>query len=475
MNKKLQELRRNLTEKLKEARDLIDAGKIEEGQKATEEAEGIKKEIVLEEKVSSLEDTISDDSNIEDIPATREEPKKVETRVAVVRYLRGKKLSKEERDVLVETSTPGEDQNSVAVIVPQDISTEIEELKRQYKPLKQFVDVQSTGTNAGSFVFENGDSISPLLDLTEATEIGELTSPTLRNKSFVIKDKGGILPISNTLLSDEKGGLMKYINKWFARKQVVTENADILRVLKLNGVSVNATLPEDIKTAINTQLDPELLNGAIIITNQTGFNIMDNWVDATGRPLMQPSITNPTSKILFGLPVEKYSNGNIPNNQNGSSPVYIGNLNEAVKFMDREQFTIASSKEAGFTKNVTLIRLTERYDVVSKDENAYLKISLTAPSTQRVVNVRNVTETTDTPETPETPAVTNYTVSFNADGGTPTPESQTVASGSTATEPATDPTKEGATFTHWALTGTTTEYDFTTAVTGNVSLVAIYE
>ena len=34
MNKNLIELRRNLTEKLKEARELIDAGKIEEEQKA---------------------------------------------------------------------------------------------------------------------------------------------------------------------------------------------------------------------------------------------------------------------------------------------------------------------------------------------------------------------------------------------------------------------------------------------------------
>ena len=45
MNKKLIELRRNLTAKLKEARELIDAGKVEEGQKATQEAQEIKDQI----------------------------------------------------------------------------------------------------------------------------------------------------------------------------------------------------------------------------------------------------------------------------------------------------------------------------------------------------------------------------------------------------------------------------------------------
>jgi HK97 family phage major capsid protein len=470
MNKKEQELRRSLTDKLKEARELIDAGKIEEGQKVTEEAESIRSKIELEEKMSSLENVITDESKVEELEVKKNEPKKIESRAVITKFLRGKKLTEEERKVLVETTTPGEDQNSVAVIVPEDISTEIEELKRQYKPLKQYVDVQTTGTNAGSFVYENGDSITPLLDLTEATEIGELTSPTLKNKSFVIKDKGGILPISNTLLSDEKGGLLKYINKWFARKQVVTENADILKTLKTYGVKLSAKMPEEVKTAINTLLDPELILGSVIITNQSGFNIMDNWVDATGKPLMQPVLGSATDKALFGYPVVEYSDTNITNNADGSSPVYIGNLNEAVKFMDREQFTIASSTEAGFTKNVTLIRLTERYDVVPKDEKAYLNISLSAPTTQRVVNVKEVTSTE-----PTTPVVTNYSVSFNADGGTPTPDAQIVASGSVATAPTTAPTKEGATFKHWAVTGTTTEYNFSTPVTANLTLVAIYE
>ena len=42
MNKKLIELRRKLTEKLKEARELINEGKVEEGQKATKPADPVK-------------------------------------------------------------------------------------------------------------------------------------------------------------------------------------------------------------------------------------------------------------------------------------------------------------------------------------------------------------------------------------------------------------------------------------------------
>ncbi len=402
MNKNLIELRRKLTEKLKEARELIDAGKIEEGQNATKEAQEIKDKIVLEEEVEALEETISENNEVVEVENRSTPKKKVETRAALVKFLQGKTLSKEERDVLVETSTPGEDQNSVAVIIPQDIFTEINELKRQYKPLKQFVDVQPTSTTSGSFVYENGDTIEPFVDITEATEIGELMSPTLKQQKFAITDKGGILPISNTLLSDEKGGLVKYINKWLARKSVITDNRKILAILKDNGIKLNASTHAEIKSAINTKLDPELLTGTVIITNQNGFDIMDQWVDATGKPILQPNPQDPTKKMLSGINIEVYANTNIPD-ENDASPVYIGNLEEAVKFMDREEMALAVSKEAGFTKNLTLIRAIQRDDVVTKDTNSYLNIKLTKSTEQPIVYVKNVTEVANASVTPTTP------------------------------------------------------------------------
>ena len=414
MNKKLIELRRNLTAKLKEARELIDAGKVEEGQKATKEAQEIKDQIILEEQMQELEETVSEGNEVVEVEETRTKKKLVETRTALVKYLQGKHLTKEERDVLVETTTPGDDQNSVAVIIPQDIYTEINELKRQYKPLKQFVDVQTTSTTSGSFVYENGDTIEPFVDITEATEIGEMLSPTLKQQKFAITDKGGILPISNTLLSDEKGGLVKYINKWIARKSVITDNRKILAVLKANGIKLNASTHAEIKSAINTKLDPELLNGAIIITSQNGFDIMDNWVDATGKPILQPNPQDPTKKMLAGINIEVYANTNIKD-EDGASPVYIGNLEEAVKFMDREEMALAVSKEAGFTKNLTLIRAIQRDDVVTKDVKSYLNIKLTAPKEKPVVYVKNVTETT--PAQPQPQSVEPQNTPVTPEGG----------------------------------------------------------
>lgn len=67
--------------------------------------------------------------------------------------------------------------------------------------------------------------------------------------------------------------------------------------------------------------------------------------------------------------------------------------------------------------------------------------------------------------------VLENTVTFDADGGTPEPETQYVQDGEKATKPA-DPAKAGFTFAEWYLEGATTPYDFSTPVTEDITLVA---
>ena len=62
----------------------------------------------------------------------------------------------------------------------------------------------------------------------------------------------------------------------------------------------------------------------------------------------------------------------------------------------------------------------------------------------------------------------NYTVTFDAKGGTPTPDAQTVVEDGTATAPTL--TKDGYTFVEWRLDGK--KYDFSTKVTKDITLVA---
>ena len=69
-------------------------------------------------------------------------------------------------------------------------------------------------------------------------------------------------------------------------------------------------------------------------------------------------------------------------------------------------------------------------------------------------------------------AVTSYSVTFNADGGTPAPAIQTLNGGSLVTQPA-DPVKSGSIFVEWQYPNGTV-YDFNTPVTSDLNLIAVY-
>ena len=64
-----------------------------------------------------------------------------------------------------------------------------------------------------------------------------------------------------------------------------------------------------------------------------------------------------------------------------------------------------------------------------------------------------------------------YTVTFDTQGGTPV-ASQTVTENGTVTRPS-DPTRDGYTFKGWQLDGA--DYDFTTPVTADITLTAVWE
>ncbi|MEI6607824.1 MAG: InlB B-repeat-containing protein, partial [Verrucomicrobiota bacterium] len=69
-------------------------------------------------------------------------------------------------------------------------------------------------------------------------------------------------------------------------------------------------------------------------------------------------------------------------------------------------------------------------------------------------------------------SISNYTVSFNMDGGSPTISSQSVQYNTTATQPS-DPTKTGNTFAGWySDAGLTTSFSFSTLITADIALYA---
>ena len=68
-----------------------------------------------------------------------------------------------------------------------------------------------------------------------------------------------------------------------------------------------------------------------------------------------------------------------------------------------------------------------------------------------------------------------YTVTFDANGGSPTPQKQIVKAGETAAAPADNPSKQGYVFLFWSLDNAVTAYNFQIPVKDDITLTAKWE
>lgn len=390
----LRELRQKFAALVADAKKLSNEGKLEEAKAKTEEAKAINEQIKQAEEIERMEEELQGDAGTPVAEPTADN--KADVNKAFLKALMGKRLTPAE-NALIERADSETDEPNGSILVPQDENTRINEYKRQYKSLRTHVREYRTTVISGSFVYENNSTMSLLQDIDEMEEIPQEEGPKFKTKGYSIKNKGAILPVSNYLLADEQSGLMSYVGRWFARKAVKTENADILAVMLADKTAKALADWKALKRSLNKDLDPALVPGSVIVTNQDGFDELDNAVDENGRPILQPDPKNPTQKMFKGLTIDVYSNNDLPS-KDGKAPIFYGNLEEAITFVVRERYEVAKSKEAGFTKNATLIRILERYDVIKTDNEAYIYGELAI--TDGATNESN-TEKTEEEQNPE--------------------------------------------------------------------------
>lgn len=336
-------------------------GKIDEAHAKLEEIKSLRKSIEVQEALEEEEVT-----NFQGVPSARVEADEV---VAFNKAVLGKTLSEPENALVERVGEDG------GYLVPEEQKTEIEEYKRQLIPLKDFCNVIPVGTLSGKMPLEveSGDK---LIEFGELTEINQSTIK-FGQLAWELGDYGDIIPISNTLLQDEKANLTSFIKRRFSKKAVRTENEKILEILN-TATKVNGEDYKIIITALNTKLDPAIAKSAIIITNQTGFEYLDQLEDGNGRPLLTDMLSKPGSKMLKGKEIVVLSDQEMKTTAAKDSTFFVGDLEEAVAFFDRDAYDMAISKEAGFTKYATMMRVVERFDVQTMDAKAVVRVDIKA-------------------------------------------------------------------------------------------------
>lgn len=270
-------------------------------------------------------------------------------------------------------------------LVPVDIDNTIHELKRELLPLSDLFNVESVSAPTGWRPIDTAPS-TPMPEIDEmGTVPNNSDQPAFGKVNYALAKRGLRIPISNELMADEDANLMAYLGRWFAKKLVITENYLLLAALGTPSTALTSgtiTAEGAIKTILNKSLDPAISAAAVVITNQTGFDALDQLVDDTGRGLLQPDPTNATQKKIFGRNIRVMSDAQLPNlSTNTYAPFYIGDMKEFATLFHKGTFEVASTDIGGdaWVKDLTEVRGIARLGVSKFDTAAVVarKLALT--------------------------------------------------------------------------------------------------
>lgn len=379
MSEELKKLLDGIKAKKQEVRDLCKAGKIEDAAKAKDELKELQAQFDL---LYDLEQDKLDDMQQQAAAGTAkkvvDQTKKIAGAfVNAIKAAVGKgDLSADDKEIL-NSMNEGTDEDG-GLTVPKDIRTAVKELRRSEDALETLVNVEPVTTLSGSRVIERYADQTPFDNVDEAAEFPEVSTPQFEKIDYKVKKKGGILKVTQELLSDTAENIIGYLKRWIAKKAKATRNFMI--IAKIREITKDAEVPvnglDDLKRIFNVLLDPAIALGASVVTNQDGYNWLDTLKDKNGNYIMQPDPTKPMSTLLFGkYPVKKVSNKTLPSKavEGGyKAPIVCGDLKEAITIFDRETLTIDISKVAGdlWGKDQTGIKVRERLDIQSVDEEA---------------------------------------------------------------------------------------------------------
>lgn len=241
--------------------------------------------------------------------------------------------------------TPGEDGG---FLVPEDIDHQINELRRTLNPLAPLFGAENVSTNSGWRVMDSAPTTG-MIAVDEMGEIQQGEQPSFSRVLYKLTKYAMFLPVSNELASDEVANLFAYLSRWFAKKAVITENGLLLGALG-DLVAQDVAAGDEIKgikTALNVALDPAISLTASILTNQSGFNVLDCLTDETGRPLLNPDPKTGTPKMANGRTIHVVSDAVLKNTDGGKAPLYIGDMKQYATLFKRNPLEILSTNIGG--------------------------------------------------------------------------------------------------------------------------------
>lgn len=368
------EMKKQLDALKNEIKTLQAAGKVNEAHGKLDELNTMKNAIAVQEAIEQeemenfagnpVEHTVTVDNSV------------MQNRVFNKQILNMPLTEDEKKYATNAVGTPGQAggiKSKGGYLLPEEQFNRLIEYRRGLIALKDLCEVIPVTRRSGSIPTTVEDD-SELINFDELNDISK-KDINFAQISYNVGTYGEIIPVANELLEDIDIDLISVIGRRFVRKGINTENSKIIALLQTITPKAGDSY-DDIKTALNVSLDPAISATAVIITNQNGFDYLDQVKLDNGLPLLQPVLTDPTKKQLSGRIIHVVKNERL-SDVSGAHPFFVGDMAEFCKFFDREQVTVDLSTDAGFNMNAAMLRAIERFDVQKADVKAMVYLEIT--------------------------------------------------------------------------------------------------
>lgn len=259
---------------------------------------------------------------------------------------------------------------NAAAVVPEEVIGEVFDLKRSNYNLAQYATVKTVSNGQGKYpVATNQQAV--LATKAELVEIDDIDAEMFTQVEYKAETRAGKIALSNEVVEDSAVNIVQEVKEQLAKLVENTDNKHIIDLLKTFTKKTAASL-DDLKQLHNVVLDPAL--NKMVILNQSGYNHLDTLKDSDGRYILQPAVTAPSGKSLFGMPVVLIADVLLANPKAGTFPMIMGDIAQSIFVARRNQVTTQWEKFDYYSQGLAVI---VRNDYKKIDENASVYIEFT--------------------------------------------------------------------------------------------------
>lgn len=385
------ELKQQIADKHAEMDKLEQEAKLDEAVNAADELNALidKYKIAQAKENADFENFLRavDSGNVTVITPNGDSTAKLRNRAFNKLVLGRGALTDEERNAYFNvTGSPGQpaliesvDANGGYLVLQEQMKT-LQEFRKAYVALKDYVSVVATNTTSGRWATLPAQDLEfqPFAEMTDITE-GDMA---FDEANYVIEDRGLIIPVSRQLIADADVDIIDVVGRKLAEGAVKAENKEILKPLNklitgdtAAGITAATTITthKGLQTALFKELDATYYPSTKIFTNQDGFLWLSNLDDSTNRPLFVPDVTAPDTYLYRGKEIVVVPNSTLPNTTISSkdyAPFFVGDLRSFITFFERQGVELATSSELYFRKYGLALRAVIRFGVVVTDKDA---------------------------------------------------------------------------------------------------------